>query len=60
MKPDELEVKNKYRETTFHHAAASGYIEIVKAMRERNNNLLNIPIGDGRQLPITLAAFVWA
>uniref|UniRef100_M1AP49 PGG domain-containing protein n=1 Tax=Solanum tuberosum TaxID=4113 RepID=M1AP49_SOLTU len=51
----ELEVKNKYRNTAFSLAAGSGFIEIVKAMRGRNENLPNIR-GYQERLPITTAA----
>ncbi|XP_049384335.1 ankyrin repeat-containing protein ITN1-like [Solanum stenotomum] len=51
----ELEVKNKYGNTAFSLAAGSGFIEIVKAMRGKNENLPNIR-GYQERLPITTAA----
>ncbi|XP_049371543.1 ankyrin repeat-containing protein NPR4-like [Solanum verrucosum] len=51
----DLEVKNKYGNTAFFLAAGSGFIEIVKAMRGKNENLPNIR-GYQERLPITLAA----
>ncbi|XP_049371542.1 uncharacterized protein LOC125836415 [Solanum verrucosum] len=40
--PDDFELKTNNGNTAFSFAVNSGFIEIVKAMRERNNNLPNI------------------
>lgn len=59
MEPDDFELKTNNGNTAFNFAVNSGFIEIVKAMRERNNNLPNIPGMDtaGRAIfPIDAAA----
>ncbi|XP_015159745.1 uncharacterized protein [Solanum tuberosum] len=59
MEPDDFELKTNNGNTAFNFAVNSGFIEIVKAMRERNNNLPNIHGLDpaGRAIfPISAAA----
>ncbi|KAF3641582.1 putative protein isoform X1 [Capsicum chacoense] len=57
MEVGDLELPNNDGSTAFCFAAASGLVEIAKAMTERNKNLPNIRGEDG-VLPITMAALV--
>ncbi|KAH0736947.1 hypothetical protein KY290_035652 [Solanum tuberosum] len=56
MKATDLELKNKYENTAFCLAAMSGFIDIAKAMREKNENLPNIRCGIDELLPIVATA----
>ncbi|KAK4368285.1 hypothetical protein RND71_012077 [Anisodus tanguticus] len=57
METGDLELPNIDGSTAFCFAAASGLVEIAKAMREKNPNLPNIR-GEEKALPITVAALV--
>ncbi|XP_016494976.1 uncharacterized protein LOC107814134 isoform X5 [Nicotiana tabacum] len=57
IEKEDLELLNDEGSTAFHFAAASGVVEIAKAMREKNVKLPNIPGEDGL-LPITMAATI--
>ncbi|KAJ8545181.1 hypothetical protein K7X08_017764 [Anisodus acutangulus] len=57
METGDLELPNIDGSTAFCFAAASGFVEIAKAMREKNPNLPNIR-GEEKELPITVAALV--
>ncbi|XP_060192872.1 uncharacterized protein LOC132622304 [Lycium barbarum] len=57
MKTGDLELLNLDGSTAFCFAAASGLVEIAKAMKEKNPNLPNIR-GEDNALPITVAAMV--
>ncbi|KAG5621859.1 hypothetical protein H5410_007077 [Solanum commersonii] len=59
MEPDDFELKTNNGNTAFNFAVNTGFIDIVKAMRERNSNLPNIHGMDsaGRAIfPISAAA----
>ncbi|XP_059287336.1 uncharacterized protein LOC132040689 isoform X2 [Lycium ferocissimum] len=55
MDKEDLKLKNTGGSTAFCFAAASGVVEIARAMAEKNEELANIR-GEGRMAPITMAA----